>query len=58
MEPQRADESHRLHTRVVLIIDDATGEIDYFILHDRADLIVLEAPLVAVSLCGKEREIH
>ena len=45
-------------TRVVLIVDEETGEVDYFVMRDRAELIVLEAPVIAAGLVAEKRRLH
>ena len=45
-------------TRVVLIVDEETGEVDYFVMRNRAELIVLEAPVIAAGLADGTRRLH
>ena len=58
MERKRKDESPLQRTRVVIIIDEETGELDYFVMRGKTEMIVLEEPGIAIALADEARRCH
>jgi hypothetical protein len=58
MERLPKDDCPLQRTRVVVIIDEETGELDYFVMRGRAEMIVLEQPSVALGLIEESKRCH
>lgn len=55
---KKAEGAPLQRTRVVLIIDEETGELDYFVMRDGAEMVVLNEPIMAPAAFEARRRCH